>query len=324
VWEEAAASTAVQQRERRALLEGVRSARRRVKQLQTQVITAESSAGYRVRGLLASLPVSIRAALPKSPANTAASCRPPPSTACMLYLPQLDDPQPGPSYLEALAAAIDQAEASIAAARSDQITSYTHLVQEQHALDAQLAEAADTIDAAEVRRRAATAAAAPNGGPAPAPVRRESGVAAAARHAGGGGGKWAAGDCGCSDTGADGSCSGVSGSPNGGRQSCCGKGGNGGAGWSSGLLPEVAEYDSFLARSGPSGGWHDDDHAAWMALLRRCKGDAARAVLMAEERLPGKARSEVWEQRDGCWANGGRVWSGCLSTMDMEGYACGI
>ncbi len=35
---------------------------------------------------------------------------------------------------------------------------------------------------------------------------------------------------------------------------------NSGSKSSSGLLPEVLEYDAYVARYGPCGGWHEDDH----------------------------------------------------------------
>lgn len=34
------------------------------------------------------------------------------------------------------------------------------------------------------------------------------------------------------------------------------------------LLPEVVAYDNFLAKHGPTGGWHTDDHNTFMAVLR--------------------------------------------------------
>lgn len=37
---------------------------------------------------------------------------------------------------------------------------------------------------------------------------------------------------------------------------------------SGGLLPEVEAYDAFLARHGATGGWHPEDHATFMAILK--------------------------------------------------------
>lgn len=37
---------------------------------------------------------------------------------------------------------------------------------------------------------------------------------------------------------------------------------------SSDLLPEVVAYNNFLARHGPTGGWHPDDHNTFMSVLR--------------------------------------------------------
>jgi hypothetical protein len=37
---------------------------------------------------------------------------------------------------------------------------------------------------------------------------------------------------------------------------------------SSGLPPEVQAYDAFLTRHGATGGWHPEDHATFMAILK--------------------------------------------------------
>lgn len=34
------------------------------------------------------------------------------------------------------------------------------------------------------------------------------------------------------------------------------------------LLPEVVSYDNLLAKNGPTGGWHPDDHNTFMSILR--------------------------------------------------------
>lgn len=39
----------------------------------------------------------------------------------------------------------------------------------------------------------------------------------------------------------------------------------------SGLLPEVIAFNDFIDDHGPSGGWHEEDHAGFMDALRRCK-----------------------------------------------------
>jgi hypothetical protein len=59
------------------------------------------------------------------------------------------------------------------------------------------------------------------------------------------------------------------------------------------LLPEVVDYDRFVARTGATGGWHADDHAAWLSALRRCKGVAAQAVVVAEGSLPMMTRPQI-------------------------------
>lgn len=40
-----------------------------------------------------------------------------------------------------------------------------------------------------------------------------------------------------------------------------------------GLLPEVEAYDAFLARHGATGGWHPEDHATFMAILKAHRWD---------------------------------------------------
>lgn len=40
-----------------------------------------------------------------------------------------------------------------------------------------------------------------------------------------------------------------------------------------GLLPEVEAYDAFLERHGATGGWHPEDHAAFMAILKAHRWD---------------------------------------------------
>lgn len=57
--------------------------------------------------------------------------------------------------------------------------------------------------------------------------------------------------------------------------------------------PDIVAHDDYVAEFGPTGGWHPDDHASWVRVLRLCKGDAAVAVEVAEEEMVGFSREEI-------------------------------
>eukprot|EP00878_Enallax_costatus_P044475 GHUV01053116.1.p1 GENE.GHUV01053116.1~~GHUV01053116.1.p1 ORF type:complete len:497 (+),score=185.11 GHUV01053116.1:231-1721(+) len=59
------------------------------------------------------------------------------------------------------------------------------------------------------------------------------------------------------------------------------------------LLPEVAAYDNFLAKHGPTGGWHPDDHNTFMSVLRSNRGDYSAAVPAAADALPMHTRQAI-------------------------------
>ena len=196
---------------------------------------------------------------------------------------QLEDTRPGAAYLQSLAAAVDAAEGRIAAAKAAQVATYAALVAEQQRLEEEVADLAGD------------AAAEPVAGPAAGAGTREGGAAAGGaaprglRPAPHGAGAPAA---------ASGSAS----------ASTSGGGGGGGG------LPEAAAYDALLAAGGgPTGGWHAADHAAWLRLLRRCRGNAARAVLAAGDELPGFSRAQVGAAvgRPGAQPAGGRGRRAC-------------
>ena len=42
----------------------------------------------------------------------------------------------------------------------------------------------------------------------------------------------------------------------------------------SGLLPEVVEFDEFVAKSGETGDWHPDDHAVYLQGVSKVKSDS--------------------------------------------------
>jgi len=56
------------------------------------------------------------------------------------------------------------------------------------------------------------------------------------------------------------------------------------------LLPEVVEYDGFMAASGATGGWHPDDHTQFLQILQaaRC-GPFPSTVnsFLGQTQLPG-------------------------------------
>ena len=51
------------------------------------------------------------------------------------------------------------------------------------------------------------------------------------------------------------------------------------------LLPEVVEYDDFLADWGGTGGWHPDDHAQFTQILQSAKGDVEACKRAASAQL---------------------------------------
>jgi hypothetical protein len=50
-------------------------------------------------------------------------------------------------------------------------------------------------------------------------------------------------------------------------------------------LPEVVEYDSFIAASGMTGGWHPDDHSQFLQILQTARGDVEACKLAASAQL---------------------------------------
>ena len=50
------------------------------------------------------------------------------------------------------------------------------------------------------------------------------------------------------------------------------------------LLPEIAEFDSFVRESGKCGGWHTDDHSEFLRILQAAKGnyEACQATAAAQ------------------------------------------
>lgn len=227
---------------------------------------------------------------------------------------QLEDTQPGPAYLESLATAIDAAEAAITSVKNDQITTYGDLISEQNKLERQLADLADAIEAEDAAERTGAGCdgfASSSGAPAAATVqqqhqqrRQSAGVEVPEGDSfvlQDTGEELRGGSSGMSGHGQGSLLHGMGGGGGGGvaHTKCCSTGSRGSSSGGSrgaasgGILPEVLAYERFVERTGATGGWHEDDHAAWVALLRRCKGDYTRAVVAAEERIPTMTREQV-------------------------------
>lgn len=57
--------------------------------------------------------------------------------------------------------------------------------------------------------------------------------------------------------------------------------------------PDVQAHDDFLELHGPTGGWHPDDHAAWVRILALSRRDYTVAVEVACQEMAGVRREEV-------------------------------
>ncbi|KAF5834800.1 hypothetical protein DUNSADRAFT_8441 [Dunaliella salina] len=62
---------------------------------------------------------------------------------------------------------------------------------------------------------------------------------------------------------------------------------------SSSLAPEVIEFEEFLAKHGETGGWHPDDHAEFVNILKACGGDYTHAVKVTLENCMGYSQRDV-------------------------------
>ena len=62
---------------------------------------------------------------------------------------------------------------------------------------------------------------------------------------------------------------------------------------STGLLPEIVEFDTYAEEYGPTGGWHEDNHHEFIRVLRRCRGDYSEAVLACCEQMVGLERLDI-------------------------------
>jgi len=273
------------QRLRATLSQGVKSARLRVQQLQRQVRVCALAVCVCAPCIHQQILTAHRLPHRLQPPPTHAQPTPTPTST---NTHQLDDTQPGPSYLASLAESIDSAELTIAAVKRDQIDSYSRLVDAQQKLERQLGELEESVEGD-------AAAAAEGGGEGCAAFitsvtasnqskmrgqKLASTSAAAATTVTKANSKQPLAAAGGSAT-----------TPTATGSSSQRKSPNAAA---SGLLPEVVEYSAYLARTGgPTGGWHEEDHAVWIAALQRSKGDAAQAALVAEQLLPGMTRAQV-------------------------------
>jgi hypothetical protein len=64
---------------------------------------------------------------------------------------------------------------------------------------------------------------------------------------------------------------------------------------SSSLPPEVQTYDVFLARHGPAGGWHPDDHKTFLAILKAHRCDLCARLHIKHEQV------QQTEEFTPCW-----------------------
>ncbi|KAG2448613.1 hypothetical protein HYH02_006502 [Chlamydomonas schloesseri] len=214
--------------------------------------------------------------------------------------------QPGrPPPVEELAAAIDAADRVIGDVRDQQCAALEALYQEEAQLEAEIEAIGSRIDEellqeqeqAEARQRmmlmtgpaAAAAAARMADGPAgPSTAARSRPLSAGHRRP-----PSRSRERRMSGAGV-GSGSGRGGSGGGGGGSIlAGAGGGGGGG--SGLAPEVEEYNDFVAKHGPTGGWDAEDHEEFLAVLHSCGGDYTHAVAIVLERAVGYSRKEVMD-----------------------------
>jgi hypothetical protein len=72
-----------------------------------------------------------------------------------------------------------------------------------------------------------------------------------------------------------------------------------------------------------AGGWHPEEHARFLSLLRRVKGDYSHLVLLAEEELPAFTRAQVRQEQSRGWGHPTcTTTSLCCTVQQLLKHAC--